>query len=96
MHFFSNSKSIENDSDNINSTSPNHELINKSDSPQSSSGTIRKNVGTRGGEKKKKSQCVKKKYHSYYLKFEFIKEPDNELDPWPLCAVCSKSLCNDD
>ncbi|GFX56718.1 hypothetical protein TNCV_494661 [Trichonephila clavipes] len=67
-----NSKSIENDKSNINSTSPNRELINKSDSTYSSSNPIRKNVRTGGGEKKKRK--VSRKYHSYHLKFGFIEE----------------------
>lgn len=93
LHFFSNAKGNENDNNNINNTSPNRELINKSDPPLSSSGTIRKHVGTEGGEKKKHK--VSRKYHSYYLKFGFIEKPDSELDPRPLCVVCFESLSND-
>ncbi|GFQ70421.1 DUF4371 domain-containing protein [Trichonephila clavata] len=87
------SKSTGNDNNNTNSTSSNHELINKSDSAQSSSGTIWKNVGTGDGEKKKSK--VSRKYHSYYLKFGFIEKSDSELDSRPLCVVCSESLSND-
>ncbi|GFX20715.1 hypothetical protein TNCV_77721 [Trichonephila clavipes] len=66
------------------------ELIYKSDSPQFSAGTIRKNVGTGGGEKKKRE--VSRKYHSYYPKFGFIEEPESELDPRPVLYVLKAYL----
>ena len=73
-------------------TSVNSELINESKHPQSSSDHIRKNVQT-GGEKKKRK--ISRKHDSSYLKFGFIQEPGNELDPRPLCIVCCASLSND-
>ncbi|KAK1343760.1 hypothetical protein QTO34_014313 [Cnephaeus nilssonii] len=69
------------------------QLINESESPQPTSGTIRKNIRTGGGEKKKLK--VLRKYDSNYLKFGFVQEPGSELDPRPLCVVRSESLSND-
>ena len=46
-----------------------------------------------GGEKKKRK--ISRKYDSSYLKFGFIQEPGNELNPRPLCIVCCASLSND-
>jgi len=61
-------------SDNSNvCTSLNHELSydsKTSELPQSSSGIIRKNIQTGGGEKKKLN--VTRKYNLDYLKFGFI------------------------
>ncbi|GFX02130.1 hypothetical protein TNCV_1750151 [Trichonephila clavipes] len=71
LYFLSNSKSIENDINNIKRTSPNREMIHKS---QSSSGAIGKNVGTGGGEKKKRKGSRK---YSHYLKFGLMEEPDS-------------------
>uniref|UniRef100_A0A8C6V644 Uncharacterized protein n=1 Tax=Naja naja TaxID=35670 RepID=A0A8C6V644_NAJNA len=96
LHCFSNTKdNVTNDNSNNNNicTSLNCELINESEPPQSSSGTIRKNIRTGGREKKKLK--VSRKYDSNYLKFGFIQEPGSELDPRPLCVVCSESLAND-
>lgn len=61
--------------------------------PQSSSGVIRKNIQTDGGEKKKIK--IVRKYNSDYLKFGFIQEPNSDLHPLPLCVVCSDILSND-
>ena len=74
------------------STSISSELINESKHPQSLSDHIRKNVQTRGEKKKHK---ISRKYDFSYLKFGFIQEPGNELDPQPLCIVCCASLSND-
>ena len=73
-------------------TSVNSELINELEHPQSLSDHIRKNMQT-GGEKKKHK--ISRKYDLSCLKFGFIPEPGNELDPWPLCIVCCASLSND-
>ena len=86
LHFFSKTKDkITNENSN---TSVNSELINESEHPQSSSDHIRKNVQT-GGQKKKRK--ISRKHDSSYLKFGFIQEPGNELDPRLLCIVCCAS-----
>ncbi|KAG8136435.1 hypothetical protein E2320_005015 [Naja naja] len=46
-----------------------------------------------GGKKKKLK--VSRKYDSDFLKFGFIEEHGNELDPQPFCVVCSDSLSNE-
>lgn len=90
LHFFSKTKDrITNENSN---TSLNRELINESEHPQSLSDIIRKNIQT-GDEKKKRK--ISRKYDSNYLKFGFIQEPGSELDPRPLCIMCSESLSND-
>ena len=90
LHFFSKTKvKITNENSN---TSVNSELINKLEHSQFSSDHIRKNVQT-GGEKKKRK--ISRKYDSSYLKFGFIQEPGNELNPRPLCTVCCASISND-
>ena len=90
LHVFSKTKDkITNENSN---TSVNSELINESEYPQSSSDHIRKNVQT-GGEKKKRK--ISRKYGSSYVKFVFIQESGNELDPRLLCIVCCASLSND-
>ncbi|XP_026546538.1 SCAN domain-containing protein 3-like isoform X1 [Notechis scutatus] len=95
LHFFGNTKdNITNDNSNNNMyTSFNHELINELEPPQSSTVTIRKNIQTGVGKKKKLK--ISRKYHLDYLKFGFIQEPGSELDPRPLCIVCSKILSNE-
>ena len=85
MHFFNKAKDkITNENSN---TSFNSELINESEHRQSWSDHIKKNVQT-GGKKSRK-------YDSSYLKFGFIEEHGNKLDPRPLCMVCCKILSND-
>ena len=42
-----------------------------------------------------KKHKISRKYDSSYLKFGFIEEPGNELDPRLLCIVCCASLSND-
>ena len=84
VHFFSKTKDkITNENS---STSISSELINESKHPQSLSDRIRKNVQA-GGEKKKHK--ISRKYDFSYLKFGFIQEPGNELDPrfLVLCVV---------
>ncbi|XP_076245400.1 zinc finger MYM-type protein 6-like [Calliopsis andreniformis] len=56
-------------------------------------GIVGNNIRTKGGDKKKLN--LSRKHDSNYLKFEFIQEPDSELDPRPLCVVCFDSLSND-
>ena len=58
----------------------NGELINESEHPHSSSDSIRKYIQT-GGENIKLKASIK--YNSTFLKFGFIQEPGNELDPRP-------------
>lgn len=83
-NFFINKK------DNYNNSNNYEETL---EPPQSSSGVIRKNIETNGGEKKKIK--ILRKYNSNYLKFGFIQEPDSDLHPRPLCVVCSDILSND-
>ena len=89
LHFFSKTKDkITNENSN---TLVNSDLINELEHPQFSSDHNRKNVPT-GGEKKKRK--ISRKYDSSYLKFGFIQEPGNELDPRSLCIVRCVSLSN--
>ena len=90
LHFFG--RTTDKITNENSTTSVISELTNESEHLQSSSDHIRKNVQT-GGEKKKGK--ISRKYDSSYLKFEFIQEPGNELDPRPLCIVCCESLSND-
>lgn len=97
--FFINTKDNIKNNDNSNNsdmcTSLNRELSYNSkfsEPPQSSSGAIRKNIQTGGGEKKLK---ISKKYNSNYLKFGFDQEPGSDLHLRPLCVVCSEILSND-
>lgn len=74
----------------------NHKLVNDSKTsklPHFSSGIIKKNIQTGGGEKKKLK--VTRKYNLDYLKFGFIQEPGSDLYPRPLGIVCSEILSND-
>ena len=90
LHFFSKTKDkITNENSN---TSVNSKLINELEHPQSSSDHVRKNVQI-GGEKNKRK--ISRKYDSSYLKFGFVQEPGNELDPRPLCILYCVSLSND-
>lgn len=71
----------------------NRELVEESEPPQNPRGTIRKDIRSGGTENKKLK--VSRKYDKDYLKLGFIQEPGSELDPRPLCVVCSESLSND-
>jgi len=64
-----------------------------SETLQSSSDIIKKNIETGGGKKKKLKKL--RKYNSDYLRFGFIQEPGSDLHPRPLCVVCSEILSND-